>query len=73
MKKTTITKNEKEPAVVFFPTNQDSECMDGATEDQKKDSNSRQVGHIDMDMVTYGIWIALRYIHSLLKLKYPSI
>ena len=31
VKKTTITKDEKDPAVVFFPTNQDSECMDGAT------------------------------------------
>ena len=31
VKKTTITEDAEDPAVVFFPTNQDSECMDGAS------------------------------------------
>jgi len=29
--KTSITEPAQDPAVVFFPTNQDSECMDGST------------------------------------------
>ena len=31
VKKTKIVKDAKDPAVVFFPTNADSECMDGNT------------------------------------------
>ena len=53
VKKTTITKDEKDPAVVFFPTNQDSECMDEATGEQKNDSNSSQVG-----LMEYGLLCA---------------
>ena len=31
VKRTKIVQSEPDPAVVFFPTNQDSECMDATT------------------------------------------
>ena len=31
VKKTKIVKDAEDPAVVFFPTNADSDCMDGNT------------------------------------------
>ena len=31
VKSTSLTERAEDPAVVFFPTNQDSECMDGDT------------------------------------------
>ena len=31
VKRTQIVQSEPDPAVVFFPTNQDSECMDATT------------------------------------------
>merc|ERR1712126_353734 len=41
VRKTSVTEPAQDPAVVFFPSNQDSECMDGSTGLVSNNGNQR--------------------------------
>ena len=50
IKKTRLVKDARDPAVVFFPTNADSECMDGSA-----GGGFNTFGFIAMMLATYNL------------------